>query len=484
MATLEDRAIYSTDDVLLEPTFSPDGQSIAFLSESSIYRIAATGGPALRVTDGSADGPFSWARDGTIVFGNRGGIWRVPGTGGTSELVADNVRACFGPRLLPDGDTVLYRRSGGALIPAQVIAQSIATGERTVVANLESGASDVRYVPTGHLVYVLGDTLFGIAFDTRTKRTTGGAVPLVQGVSRSTTTGNFGQFAIANDGTLAYVRGIGGGLAPRTLTWVDRVGRETPLHVPARNYTYVEISPDGTRLALDIRDQENDIWVYDLERETLQRLTFDPGRNRGAIWSPDSRRIAFSRQLGDSEEIYWQAADGSGVAEALTLGSGMPMHPVEITTDGTTLLYTKSDLPRDIFTIPVAGPAGVGKPLLDGPASEGSPTVSPDGRWLAYSSDESGIYEIYVRPFPDVDAGRWQVSTAGGIHPQWSPDGRELFYLAVRTAGVAMMAVAVDSGEMFRHVRRPSSFRAAITTPQRPRRRMSTTSPRTGSGSS
>jgi serine/threonine-protein kinase len=453
MGTLEDRAIQNTDDALFEPTFSPDGQSIAYLSESGIiHRMPATGGPALPVTDTSRGGQvaLSWARDGTIFFrGNSGDLMRVPATGGTPELIAAAGGAVLfgGGSLLPDDDTVLYGRNE-ALNSFQVIAQSISTGERTVVANLPSGTY-LRYVPTGHLVYADGGTLFGIAFDARTKRTTGSAVPLVQGVLWSNTTGNH-QFAIANDGTLAYVRGISGGLAARTLTWVDRAGRETPLGIQARNYLYVEISPDGTRLALDIRDQENDAWVYDLERETLQRLTFDPGRNRGAIWAPDGRRIAFSRQLGDSEEIYWQAADGSGAAEALTQGSGMPVHPSEFTSDGTTLLYTKSDLPRDIFTIPVAGPAGVGTPLLDGPASEGSPTVSPDGRWLAYSSDESGDYEVYVRPFPDVDAGRWQVSTAGGIHPQWSPAGRELFYLAVRPVGVAMMAVAVDSGETFR----------------------------------
>jgi Tol biopolymer transport system component len=260
------------------------------------------------------------------------------------------------------------------------------------------------------------------------------------------------QFAIANDGTLAYVRGIGnaGSTDARTLVWVERDGRETPILAPARSYLYVDFSPDERRVALDIRDRENDTWVLDLERVTLQRLTFDPGNNRGVVFSPDGRRIAFSRQLGDTEEIYWQAADGSGSPEALTEGSGTPMQPVDFTADGATLLYSKSNLPRDIFMIPVAGPAGPGTPLLAGPASEGSPTVSPDGRWLAYSSDETGSLEIYVRPFPDVDAGRWQVSTRGGIHPQWSRDGSELFYLEVRDPDVAMLAVSVEPGPTFR----------------------------------
>ena len=128
----------------------------------------------------------------------------------------------------------------------------------------------------------------------------------------------------------------------------------------------------------------------------------------------------------------------------------MPMHPVDITADGASLLYMKANLQRDIFMIPTAGPPGPGTLLLSGPANEGAPTVSPDGRWLAYSSDESGAYEIYVRPFPDVDAGRWQVSRGGGVHPQWSRDGTELFYLEVRAPNVAMLAVPVEPGQTFR----------------------------------
>jgi Tol biopolymer transport system component len=349
------------------------------------------------------------------------------------------------PELLPDGDTVLFRSHATPTSPGQIYVQSVSTGERSVII---SGATDARYVATGHIVYAVGNTLFGIAFDAETKRTRGASVSLVQEVSRTTGTGSSSLFAVANDGTLAYVRGSGAA-GVRTLVWVDRDGRETPIAAPMRNYVYAVLSPDETRIALDIRDQDNDSWVFDLERLTLQRLTFDPGNNRGVVFSPDGRRIAFSREVGGTEEIYWQAADGSGTPEALTEGSGMPMHPVDITADGTTLLYAKSNLPRDIFMIPVAGPPGPGTPLLTGPASEGSPTVSPDGRWLAYSSDESGDYEVYVRPFPDVDAGRWQVSNGGGFHPQWSRDGTELFYLQEREGNVAMLDVSVESEPTF-----------------------------------
>jgi hypothetical protein len=206
MATLEERVIGVSDGLLSAPAFSRDGQSIAYLSPSGqIHRLPAAGGPAARVSERVLRGPVSlrWAPDGTILFSDIGGIYRVPATGGTPALIIDaEGEVVFGPRLLPDGDTLLFTRNSAAATPAQaqVIAQSLATGERTVVVD---GGVDARYVPTGHIVYLLADTLFGVAFDLETKRVTGGAVPLVQGVSG----GLWAQFAIANDGTLAYVRG-------------------------------------------------------------------------------------------------------------------------------------------------------------------------------------------------------------------------------------------------------------------------------------
>jgi serine/threonine-protein kinase len=445
MATLEEREI-RTDQAIGAPTFSPDGRSIAYFSNGVLVRRdAAAGSLAATVTDRALRGTLtlSWAPDDTILMTEVAGILRVPATGGTREVVvASEGSTVAWPQLLPDGDTVLFTHfAANTPTSAEIVVQSISTGESTVVVARGAGA---RYVPTGHLVYALGDTLFGIAFDTRTKRTIGGAVPLVEGMAQ------LAQFEIANDGTLAYVRGILSGASGPTLVWVDRAGRKTPLRLPARGYTYLALSPDETRVALDIRDQETGTWVLDLEHETLQRLTFDPGQNRGVVWSTDSRRIAFSRQLDDGEEIYWQAADGSGVPEALTRGSGFPAFPIDFTPDGAALLYTTAGLPRRTYMISVGGAAGAGTPLLAGPASEGSPAVSPDGRWLAYVSDESGSYEVYVRPFPDVAAARWQISSGGGYHPHWSRGSGELFYLEGDGAEVAMMVVPLESGETFR----------------------------------
>jgi serine/threonine-protein kinase len=451
MATLEERNI-SSEQVMGEPTFSPDGQSIAYFSNGVLVRRSAAGGLPVAVTDravATSTRSLSWAEDGTILMTDATGILRVPATGGTPEIVVPSEGpTLFAPQLLPDGDTVLFTRYAlNVPTSAEIRVQSIATGENAVVVARGSGA---RYVQTGHIVYALGNTLFGIAFDARTKRTIGGAVPLVEGVMTD-------QFDIANDGTLAYIRNVSGVttdyfMDPRTLVWVDRAGRTTPVGAPPRSYTYLALSPDGTRVALDIRDQQFDAWILDLERETepLRQLTFDPGVNRGVVWSADGQRIAFSRPLGDGEEVYWQAADGAGVPAALTRGSGFPAFPVDFTPDGAALLYTTSGAPRRTYMVPVAG--GAGTLLLGGPASEGSPAISPDGRWLAYVSDESGTFEVYVRPFPDVAAGqRWQISSGGGYHPQWSRDSGELFYLKGSEPTVAMVAVPFESGETFRH---------------------------------
>ena len=404
MATFEERDIGS-DQVMGEPTFSPDGQSIAYFSNGVLVRrSAAAGGLPVEVTDravATSTRSLSWAEDGTILMTDATGILRVPATGGTPEIVVPSEGpTLYAPQLLPGGDTVLFTRFAlNVPTSAEIRVQSIATGENAVVVARGMGA---RYVQTGHIVYALGNTLFGIAFDARTNRTIGGAMPLVEGVTD--------QFDIANDGTLAYIRNFGGATSEtgaRTLVWVDRAGRITPLGAPARSYTYLALSPDETRVALDIRDQQFDTWIFDLERETepLRQLTFDPGPNRGVVWSADGQRIAFSRPLGDDEEVYWQAADGAGVPEALTRGSGFPAFPVDFTPDGAALLYTTSGVPRRTYMIPVGGGAGTGTLLLGGPASEGSPAISPDGRWLAYVSDESGTFEVYVWPFPDVAAG-------------------------------------------------------------------------------
>jgi serine/threonine-protein kinase len=310
---------------------------------------------------------------------------------------------------------------------------------------LVSGGGDARYLPTGHLVYALGDTLFGVAFDARRLTVSGGPVPLVQGVLRSangnTPAANFG---VSRDGTLVYVSGAIA--APKnTLVWVNRDGREEAIDIPPRAYMYAQLSPDGKRVALDSRDEANDIWIFDLERATLQRLTFDVNPDRSPIWSPDGSRVAYAGAVEGVSGIYSQAADGAGGAELVAADTVITNFPTDFSSDGTALLY--SVFVNDIGIQPLA--PGAEARIFSTPANEYNPTVSPDGRWLAYQSDESGRFEIYVRPFPALDAGKWQVSTNGGTRPRWRRDGSELFYFNGGTASGEIVAVPIDAGETF-----------------------------------
>jgi eukaryotic-like serine/threonine-protein kinase len=229
------------------------------------------------------------------------------------------------------------------------------------------------------------------------------------------------------------------------LVWVDRQGHEEPLGVPARAYNLVRISPDGTRAALDIRDQDNDIWIWDFLRRTLTRLTFDLGLNRWIAWTPDGTRLAFSAQRDSAENIYWQAADGTGAAERLTQGA-KPELPNSFSPDGKRLLFDTPDAgPRDIGIVNLDAERRA-ELLIQTPFDELNANFSPDGRWIAYESNESGRAEVYVRPFPDINSGRWQVSVGGGTRPVWARNSRELFYYVPPGK---IMTVAVQPGSGF-----------------------------------
>jgi eukaryotic-like serine/threonine-protein kinase len=304
--------------------------------------------------------------------------------------------------------------------------------------------------------------LFAVAFDADRLAVLSGPVSVVQGVSRplnqagATATANYG---ISNGGTLVYLTGIrlaAGGAALTNMFWVNRDGREEPIPAPPRAYVYPRISPDGTKVALDVRDQQLDVWIWDLVRQTLTRLTFDPGEDEFPVWSPDGKRVAFSSSRAGGSTfntgLFWVAADGTGAVERLAEGERQTF-PGDFTPDSSRAIVHGSGAQGndDIGLVSANGDSPEGKPgldvrpLLQTMYGERNPALSPDGRWLAYESDESGRAEIYVRPFPDVDAGRWQVSTGGGVQAAWARSGRELFY----RNGPALMAVAVQTGTGF-----------------------------------
>jgi len=354
------------------------------------------------------------------------------------------------PQLLPDGHTVLFTVATTAnWEDGKIVIQSLDRGDiQTVVTN----GTDGLYIPTGHIAYAVGETLLAIVFDAKSLKVTGGPVSLVEGVAGTTITqGNspsgVSHFAVSDQGTLTYIpyKAV---IQQRSLVWVDRNGREEPLNAPPRAYQYPRISPDGTRLALDIRDQETDIWVWDFARETLTRLTFGPSRDIIPVWSPDSRRIAYvSERDGRNGSLYWQSADGTGTVERLTESrDGEGQVPYGFTPDGSKLLYRVDAAPpaktgADLWVMTMNDRRS--EALLQSPFNERHGELSADGRWLAYVSDESGRNEVFARPFPETNSGRWQVSTGGGSHPLWSRSGDELFFLS--PAG-EVMGVRVTRG--------------------------------------
>ena len=318
---------------------------------------------------------------------------------------------------------------------------NLRTGEQKV---LVVGGSHPRYVPTGHIVYGVAGTLRAVGFDLRRLEVRSDPVPVLQRVV--TKGGGAANFSVAHDGSLVYLAGDVQSGAERVLVWVDRQGREEPINAPPRAYSYPRISPDGTKVAVDIRDRENDIWIWDLARATLTRLTFDPDLDRFPVWTPDGRRIAFSSMRAGASNLFWQAADGTGPVERLT-ESANEQNPTSFSPAGTPLVFYEvtSSTSRDIAVLPLEGERRA-TPLVQTTFEDRDADVSPDGRWVAYGSNESGQFEVYVRPFPEVDGGRWQVSTGGGTRPLWARSGRELFYLV---ESGRMMAVPIRPGPTF-----------------------------------
>ena len=417
------------------PFFSPDGQWVGFWIGGQLKKVSITGGAPVTLCAAPGMRGASWAPDDTIVFGLfQAGIQRVSAAGGTPEvLISIDAGQAEWPSILADGQTVLFTlapESGSE--GAQIVAQSLETGERRVL--IEAG-SDARYVPTGHLVYGFEGDLLAVPFDVDRLEVTGGPVPVVEDVHITAFTGA-AQFTVSETGALVYIPGEIGE-PERTLMWVDRGGNATPLAEMRRAYQRPRLSPDGKRLAVMIGSGvEADVWLLDTGRGVLTRMTFEGGVR--PIWTPDGTRIVFaSTRVGGNFDVFWKLANGSGAAEQLT--EGAYRIPDSISPDGKFLLFrqmnreTRADIGVTSFEEEREPEILVGTPYRELHA-----TISPDGRWFAYTSNESGRPEVYVQSFPELE-GKWQVSAEGGGEPVWSRDGKELFY----RSGDKMMAVRI-----------------------------------------
>ena len=442
--------IRGTEEGAIRPFFSPDGEWVGFVTPSGgeLKKIRLDGGLAITLCPAPGEGfGGSWHADGTIVFATvtTPGVMRVSAEGGTPEPVT-TVDADVGetfhddPVWLPTSQAVLFARATGPPRDenVEILVQSLATGERRVL----TAGFNPQYLPTGYLVFARTGGLWAAPFDATELVLTGEARPVVEDVQ---TTGlGYAPYAVASNCSLAYLAGDAAGGRTRTLVWVDREGQEESVATPPRGYVYPRISPDGTQVALDVRDQEFDIWTWDVRRETLTRLTFDPGLDRFPVWTPDGRRVVFSSVRAGAPNLFWKAADGTGAAERLT-DSPNTHFPHSLSPDGTWLVFEQlSGTGRDLVMMSLEGDRAA-EVLLGTEFNELNGDISPDGNWLAYESNASGRNEVYVRPFPDVDGGQWLISTDGGRTPLWAPDGRELFYREPR----AMMVVPVQTETTF-----------------------------------
>ena len=438
-------------DGMFFPQFSPDGQWIlAFVgtTDIKIRKIPVSGGTPITLADAPAPFGATWGDDDTVIFSGGKGLMRLSGAGGTPQTLTT-----------PDEKKgEVMHRAPHFLPGSRSVAFTIATGSSNQIAVLDlkkppyrvvvNNGSDGRYVPSGHLVYLRGGTLFAAPFDPGSLTVTGAEAPVVEGVASNGPGGSFAEFAFSDPGLMVYMQGSGQG-GKTTMGWVDRQGQIQTLS-DADLWGTGRLSPDARRVANQIhtangKANAGDIWTWEVERRTRTRLTFE-GDNADPIWTPDGKRITFGARVGDKVGLYWVPADGSARPELLGATEAFPA-PSSWSPDGKSLLFSQASGGKTdrIWVLPVA--AGVaGKPTLlhNAAAYEKDGELSPDGRWVAYVSSETGQSEIYVHPFPGP-GGKIRVSTQGGLSVRWSRNGKELFYMGSGTEG-NLYAVDVQPG--------------------------------------
>jgi serine/threonine-protein kinase len=427
------------------PFLSPDGQWVGFVTATEIRKVQISGGPPMKICNVERSRGATWLLDDTIVFAPnpRAGLMRVSAAGGEptplTELDAAKGEGTHRwPQGLPDGKHVLFISStfAGSFDNATIEVVTVASGERKVV---HRGGSYARYVPTGHLVFVNAGTLYAAPFDLRSLELRANPVPVLEGIAYADGEGG-SQFDFSTNGILASVGG-GAGKVTYPIVWVDRDGATSRLIDEAGAYGAPKLSPDGKRLALTVlRDNNWDVWVYDLERGVPTRLTFDKAVDSEEIWSPDGQWIIFSSDQEGPDSLYRKLADGSGDVERLTTAE-VPQWATSWSRDGRYVLYIIGAAQFDVGYLDLESRET--KTFIAEPFGESNAQFSPDGRFVAYSSNESGGWAIYVRPFP-TGSGKWQVSETGANEPRWSADGKELFW---RTdEGIAVAAVDTSAG--------------------------------------
>ncbi len=424
----------------VRPFWSPDSRFIGFMADGVLKKVDVTGGPPTKICDAPGGSDGSWSPEGVILFDGTGSdpIYRVPAAGGTKvaavKLDAAKKEVSVGwPEFLPDGKHYLYLVGGEKPEDSAYWIGTLDSDKRTKLAPAQTL---VTYAPPGYLLFARDKTLVAQPFDAKALKTTGEPVPLAEKIG----TDNVGLalFSVSRNGVLAYRTGEAGG----RLLWRDRTGRDLETVGDPGNYGNPTLSASGDRLAFNLADArtgKSDVWIRDLTRGVTSRFSLGPGNNIRPLWSPDGGTIVFSSDRDGTLDLFEKSTQGQG-GEKLLLKSASASYASSWSRDGRYIAYASQD-PKsnwDLWALPTFGDKKP-MPILVAPFIEIQPAFSPDGRLVAYTSNESGRTEIYVQTFPD-GAGRWQVSNSGGTDPSWRGDGKELFY---RTPDQKLMAVEI-----------------------------------------
>ena len=435
------------------PFWSADSRYIGFFATNKLSRIDASGGPPLAIADVAAFWGGTWSRDGTILFASNTSttlIYRVPATGGTPQQVT-KLDASRGedshlwPQFLPDGKHFLFYATGKDPQNDGTYAATLDGGQPKLLVR---GDSNAVYAPPGYLLFVRQGTLMAQRFDAGSLRLTWDAVPLAQHTAANLGVGR-GNFTVSENGILTYAAGSGSAGANRIL-WFDRRGKQTAETGESGAYFSPRISPDGRKLAVAIETPGTlnfNIWVFDLARGVPTRLTFSSSLDGHPAWSPDGKTIVFMSDRSGQFHIYQTAADGTGNTSPMVVDDAWEYNP-SFSPDGRYLTFrrrsTQSGAHFEIWAMPLYGDRKAFPVVQSSDAAH--PALSPDGKWLAYSSQESGLPEIYVVPFPQ-GSGKWRVSTGGGDWPRWRHDSKELFYLSVDKK-ITSAEISVDGSSL------------------------------------
>jgi serine/threonine-protein kinase len=423
--------------------FSPDGKWLGFATDRYMRKVSLDGGAPVTLCE-CPWGGGTWGPDDTIVYtpDYPDGLFRLPASGGTPQQLTqpDNSKGELGhwwPEFLPDGKTILFTNFSTPIERSRLETYTIGTGTRTTVLE---GATFGHYVSTGHLLFGRGESVMAVPFDLRSLRVTGQPTPVLDGVAGEPSNGVVG-FSTSSDGALAYVPAAAFRVANR-LVWIDRKGTVQPVTNAIRAFEDPRLSPDGRRVAVTINQEgDRDVWILDLDRGTFTRVTTEKSRQFVPMWTPDGKSLFFSFEE-PVYHIYRRQLDGTRQAERV-FGDQYDARPLSFTPDGRVLIFQHSSAKTrtDLLALPLDG--GEPRAVVQTGVDEGQGRLSPDGRWLAYSSNESGRYEIYLQAFP-VSGQRIQISIEGGHSPVWSRDGRELVFLQGTTK---MMAVQILPGK-------------------------------------